>query len=200
MNIIRYTTSLFLFASSYHYLVLSVRYSLSGVGMKIYAPDPKIEMLLNLLCFFSLVFALLVVFLGSRRYFLYIGAVLLLIHAVLLIPVIQKRVLTLKTMNIPKINIQNRSISTDYTITSYLTKKNALLTVTIIIDESKTLVKKYGTVYFLTTEAYLKSKNIKDAIPGLGPVLVEKNGNIVEFPSSVPFDVSLQEYEENLGK
>lgn len=89
-----------------------------------------------------------------------------------------------------------KSKDSDSVIEDYLTKKNASLSTPIVIDESKTLVKEYGTVYFLTTEAYLKSGDIKDTIPGLGPVLVEKNGNIVEFPSSVPFGVSLQKYEE----
>ncbi len=66
-----------------------------------------------------------------------------------------------------------------------------------VILEDKTLEKRFGWVFFYTTAEYVKTGNIKDVIPGNGPLVVKKTGSSEFLSSSFPPEKAIEMYEKH---
>lgn len=64
-----------------------------------------------------------------------------------------------------------------------------------VLLSEKTLVKDFGWVFFYTTRAYSKTRDPSKLVPGVGPVVVTHNGDVVELSTSVPPAASIAAYE-----
>jgi hypothetical protein len=64
----------------------------------------------------------------------------------------------------------------------------------VVILPKYTLEKEYGWIFHYQRRDYLEGRS-KHGLIGNGPVLVEKSGNIVRFPSSIPVEESIRRYE-----
>ena len=70
-----------------------------------------------------------------------------------------------------------------------------------VIWEEKTIEKKYGWIFQPATHDYIRTKNPMSLVPGIGPILVNRNDSTcVMIPSSVSPETFLKDYEENLEK
>jgi len=64
------------------------------------------------------------------------------------------------------------------------------------IDESKTIEKEFGWVFFYNSARYLRSKEIIYQLAGNGPIFFNKmTGAITVSGASKPIDVLIEEYE-----
>ncbi len=67
-----------------------------------------------------------------------------------------------------------------------------------IIDD-KIIEKPYAWVFPITTEAYLKTGDIREEEPGLGPVIVDRKKHTAHSaPSSINIEIYLRYYESKL--
>ena len=64
----------------------------------------------------------------------------------------------------------------------------------IVILSDSAIEKEYGWIFRYQRKDHLEGR-FKHGLIGNGPVLVEKSGNIVRFPSSIPMDESIRRYE-----
>ncbi len=67
----------------------------------------------------------------------------------------------------------------------------------VVIIPSATVEKEYGWIFHYQRRDYVEGK-YKHGLIGNGPLLVEKSGNIVRFPSSSPVEKSIRRYEAGL--
>jgi Immunity protein 35 len=65
----------------------------------------------------------------------------------------------------------------------------------VILDED-TLEKEYGWYFFSASKKFLSTLNISDMVVGNGPILVKKNGEIIEFGTAFPIEFYIKEYEK----
>ena len=59
---------------------------------------------------------------------------------------------------------------------------------------------RFGWVFLFTTKKYESSKNLKDLIPGISPVLVDKEGKIVVSLDFISPGKAIKEYEKKRKK
>jgi hypothetical protein len=55
----------------------------------------------------------------------------------------------------------------------------------------------FGWSFAYAPEAYIKSGNVNDLVPGNGPLVVERSGEVRFLTSSVPPDIALAEFEDD---
>ena len=67
----------------------------------------------------------------------------------------------------------------------------------LVILRERTMEKEYGWIFHFTTQDYLEGKT-KYVPLGNGPVLIEKSGKIVQFPTAIPLEKALEKYEAGL--
>ena len=67
----------------------------------------------------------------------------------------------------------------------------------LVILREETMEKDYGWIFRFTSQDYLEGKT-KYVPLGNGPVLIEKSGKIVQFPTAIPFEKALKRYEAGL--
>lgn len=60
------------------------------------------------------------------------------------------------------------------------------------ILQFKTQEVKQGWIFYFNTSDYVQSGNPSDALAGNGPLLVLRNGSVIELPSSLPIDEALK--------
>lgn len=66
----------------------------------------------------------------------------------------------------------------------------------LVIQEEKTIERDFGWVFFVTTKKYLETKSPGDLVPGIGPLVVERDTGGSKFLStSVPPSLAIEEYE-----
>jgi len=69
-----------------------------------------------------------------------------------------------------------------------------------VVLRDKTKERGFGWVVFYTTEEFLKSGNPGDLVPGVGPVVVLRDGAVVPLSTSVPPAMAISIYEEQWNK
>jgi hypothetical protein len=70
-----------------------------------------------------------------------------------------------------------------------------------IIQDSSTIEKEYGWIFFYSTERFVKTGNYLYALAGNGPIIVNKNAASVDvFRSIPPLPTLIAEYERKLEK
>jgi hypothetical protein len=68
----------------------------------------------------------------------------------------------------------------------------------VVIMENKTITKEYGWIFFPASKKYVETGDRKYLIPGLSPVIVNKNdSSVVRVPSSVTLELFLRDYEKS---
>jgi len=67
----------------------------------------------------------------------------------------------------------------------------------IVILPNSAIEKEYGWIFHYQRRDYLEAKT-KHGLIGNGPVLVEKSGNIVHFPSSLSTEEAIRRYEAGI--
>src|SRR5260370_34135035 len=67
----------------------------------------------------------------------------------------------------------------------------------VVIIPSATVEKEYGWIFHYQRRDYVGGK-YKHGLIGNGPLLVEKSGNIVRFPSSSPVEKYIRRYDPGL--
>jgi hypothetical protein len=66
----------------------------------------------------------------------------------------------------------------------------------LVIQEEKTIQRSFGWIFFPTTKKYLETGNPAFLVPGVGPLVVERDGGRVIFlTTSVSPDKAIDEYE-----
>jgi len=69
----------------------------------------------------------------------------------------------------------------------------------LFIVEEATIRKPYGSIFFYTSKKFYETENIRYALAGNAPFLVDKkNGEITTFGTDLPLEDYILEYEENL--
>lgn len=71
---------------------------------------------------------------------------------------------------------------------------NGFKPVEIVILPNSTIEKEYGWIFRYQRRDHLEGRS-KHGLIGNGPVLVEKNGKIVAFPSFLSLEESIRRYE-----
>ena len=66
-----------------------------------------------------------------------------------------------------------------------------------VVVREATQERSFGWVVSYTTQAYLRSHNPRDVVPGTGPVVVTRKGRIIPLTSSLPPGVAIEEFERN---
>ena len=69
-----------------------------------------------------------------------------------------------------------------------------------VLLSDRTRTEPYGWVFFYAPSAYLKSGDPGDLVPGVGPIVVERNGKLIHLGSSVPPDVAIREFGRRVGR
>lgn len=70
-----------------------------------------------------------------------------------------------------------------------------------VIIDSKIIEKSYAWVFPITTEMHNKTGDIKYAVPGVGPIIVDRQHRTAHIaPTSVPIETYLKYYEDQLKK
>ena len=64
-----------------------------------------------------------------------------------------------------------------------------------VLLTEKTLTKDFGWVFFYTTRAYIETHDPSMLVPGVGPVAVTHNGDVVTLSTSVPPTASIATFE-----
>lgn len=65
-----------------------------------------------------------------------------------------------------------------------------------VLETSKTREYNFGWVFVYGTQAYIKSGDVMDMVPGAMPLVVERTGKSFLLPSSVPPERSIQSLEQ----
>lgn len=65
-----------------------------------------------------------------------------------------------------------------------------------VLLPEKTQERGFGWVFFYTTRGYLETHNPATLVPGIGPVAVTRNGDVVELSTSVPPPASIAAFEK----
>ncbi|WP_199823751.1 YrhB domain-containing protein [Labrenzia sp. OB1] len=65
-----------------------------------------------------------------------------------------------------------------------------------VIQRDKTLPRPFGFVVFYTTREFVRTGNPTAQVPGAGPVIVMRNGEIVPLTTSLPPAKAIQRFEE----
>lgn len=70
----------------------------------------------------------------------------------------------------------------------------------VVIDDSKTVTRDWGWVFFYNSPEYVATGDVTTSIPGCAPIFVNReDGSIAQFSTSRPFEASLAEYERQLA-
>lgn len=70
-----------------------------------------------------------------------------------------------------------------------------------VIDDSKTIVKPYGWVFFYQSKKYLKTEVFGEMLLGNAPILITRiNGELIVFGTAQNVDYYISEYEKKLSK
>src|SRR5262249_16701370 len=67
----------------------------------------------------------------------------------------------------------------------------------VVVLSDRTIEKDYGWIFRFQSKDYLEGKT-KHILIGNGPVLVEKSGKIIPFPTAISLDESIKRYEQGL--
>jgi hypothetical protein len=71
----------------------------------------------------------------------------------------------------------------------------------LILSEGETIEKEYGWHFFSAPSKFIETEDIRYAIAGNAPFLIEKeNGRLVEFGTAYPIEYYIEQYEKNLLK
>ncbi len=54
----------------------------------------------------------------------------------------------------------------------------------LAIQEDKTVEREFGWVFFVTTKEYLRTKSHNDLLPGIGPLVVDRDTGLAQFLST----------------
>lgn len=69
----------------------------------------------------------------------------------------------------------------------------------LVIIEESIIIKSYGSIFFYTNKKYYETQEIKYAIAGNAPFLVEKKtGNIITFGTAYDEEFYIREYEKSI--
>lgn len=66
-----------------------------------------------------------------------------------------------------------------------------------VLLPEKTQERGFGWVFFYTTRGYLDTRNPATLVPGIGPVVVTRNGDVVELSTSLPPAASIATFEKS---
>lgn len=77
---------------------------------------------------------------------------------------------------------------------TYITSLDGANNFVIIKDQTEAIA--LGWMFSYNSRAFARSKNIQDAIPGLGPLLVDKDGGTHQLPSLGPTQEIVQQVEQ----
>jgi hypothetical protein len=70
---------------------------------------------------------------------------------------------------------------------------------TFSIVDARTIVTEYGWIFFWNTKKFIETRDIKTSIPGAGPIVVTKKGEVEFLRTNVPPVEAIAEYEIRTG-
>lgn len=71
---------------------------------------------------------------------------------------------------------------------------------TFVCDDTGTIEKQFGWVFFYNSKTYLETGEIRYALAGNGPVMVNKHDGTIEFYGTAKsIEASIEEYEQKLA-
>lgn len=65
-----------------------------------------------------------------------------------------------------------------------------------VIERDATQERPFGWVIFYAPSAYLQSRNPRDLVPGVAPVVVTRKGRVVPLSSARPPNVAIEQFEK----
>ena len=66
----------------------------------------------------------------------------------------------------------------------------------LVVLADRTIEKDYGWVFFYTSKLYVETRDIRYALVGIGPIVVEKDGTMTQLGSGRPLKQLLREFED----